>query len=149
MLISGALHEICTEEIKKLCREIDTVTVKGSIQPIRLFTVDLDFESLHEKQDRFLGVDTKTKKKLRDQDKKMLLSKIEDGTKTTWDLYSRDKDFRELRRHYDKMFTKKFNEAYKKYIQGDWATAEDLLTLCLKMNPKDGPSMTLKNFIEE
>jgi len=54
-----------------------------------------------------------------------------------------------LRRHYDKHFTKKFSEAYRKYIQGDWATAEDLLSQCLKMNPKDGPTLTLKGVIEE
>ena len=71
------------------------------------------------------------------------------GRKSTWDLYSRDKDFKELRRHYDRVFTKKFNEAYKKYILGDWATAEDLFAQCLKMNPNDGPTITLKNYIEE
>ena len=79
----------------------------------------------------------------------MLLQKIEDGRKTTWDLFSRDKDFKELRRHYDKHFSKRFGEAYKKYILGDWATAEDLFSQCLKMNPKDGPTITLKNYIEE
>ena len=50
------------------------------------------------------------------------------GRKTTWDLYSRDKDLKELRRHFDRFFNKKFHEAYRKYIQGDWATAEDLFS---------------------
>ena len=66
LLVSGALHDVFTEEIKMLCREIDTVTVKGSLQPVRLFTVDLDFEGLHEKRDRFQGVDLRQKKKIRD-----------------------------------------------------------------------------------
>lgn len=79
----------------------------------------------------------------------MLNRKLESGKKSTWDIYSRDKDFKELRRNYDKMLTKKFGEAYKKYIQGDWATAEDLFSQCLKINPKDGPTLTLKNYIEE
>lgn len=52
LLVSGAMHDIFSDEIKKVCREIDTVTVKGSIVPIRLFTVDIDFENLSEKQDR-------------------------------------------------------------------------------------------------
>jgi class 3 adenylate cyclase len=46
ILISGALHDIFSEDIRPLCREIDTVTVKGSAQPIRLYTIDLDFEGL-------------------------------------------------------------------------------------------------------
>lgn len=78
----------------------------------------------------------KDKKKVKDREKKDLLHKIfESQRKTTWDLFSRDKDFKELRRHYDRVFTKKFNEAYKKYISGDWATAEDLFSQCLKMHP--------------
>lgn len=91
----------------------------------------------------------KEKKATRDQEKKTLLKKMFSGQKSTWDMYSRDKDFKELRRNYDRMFTKKFGEAYTKYIKGDWATAEDLLAQCLKMNPNDGPTMTLKGFIEE
>lgn len=50
ILISGALHDIFTENIKLLCREIDSVTVKGSIQPVRLFTVDVDFNGLRHKK---------------------------------------------------------------------------------------------------
>jgi class 3 adenylate cyclase len=46
LLISGALHDIFTDHIKLLCREVDTVTVKGSIQPVRLLTVDVDFDNL-------------------------------------------------------------------------------------------------------
>lgn len=76
-------------------------------------------------------------------------SLFDGGRQRTWDIYSKDNDFKELRRHYDKYFNRKFNEAYKKYISGDWATAEDLFSQCLKMNPNDGPTITLKNYIEE
>lgn len=129
LLISGALHDIFTDDIKLLCREIDTVTVKGSIQPVRFFTVDMDFEGLSSKKDRMTGKAIKEKRQIRDKEKKLIMSKLfSGGRKTTWDLYSRDKDFKELRRHYDRVFTKKFNEAYRKYISGDWATAEDLFS---------------------
>lgn len=30
LLVSGAIVEILTDDIKNLCREVDTVTVKGS-----------------------------------------------------------------------------------------------------------------------
>lgn len=59
LLISGPLHDIFTDQIKMMCREIDTVTVKGSIQPVRLFTVDIDFENLSEKRDRFMDLPIK------------------------------------------------------------------------------------------
>ena len=71
------------------------------------------------------------------------------GKKTTWDIYARDKDFKELRQNFNKNLHKKFGEAYKKFIAGDWATAEDLFSQCLKLSPTDGPTLTLKNYIEE
>ena len=95
---------------------------------MRLFTVDMYFEEMREKPDRFQGMSIKEKKSLRDAEKKRLNLSLESGKKTTWDIYSRDKDFKELRKKYDRHFNKKFGEAYKKYISGDWATAEDLLT---------------------
>lgn len=41
LLISGNLHETLNPRIQNYCREIDIVTLKGSIKPIKLFTVDL------------------------------------------------------------------------------------------------------------
>lgn len=79
LLISGALHDIFTDNIKLLCREIDTVTVKGSIMPIKLFTVDINFDNLNSKTDRFAAMSIKEKKTLRDKEKKLLLSKIDNG----------------------------------------------------------------------
>ncbi len=65
---------------------------------------------------------------MRAQEKKDLHRKLDKGRRTTWDIFSRDKDFEELRRGYDNTLHKKFSEAYKKYIAGDWATAEDLFS---------------------
>jgi len=42
ILVSGDLVAVMNKEIRKLLREIDTVTVKGSIKPMRLFTIDVD-----------------------------------------------------------------------------------------------------------
>jgi class 3 adenylate cyclase len=41
LLISGDLHDIMSDEMQLICREIDTVTVKGSIKTMRLFTIDI------------------------------------------------------------------------------------------------------------
>lgn len=108
VLISGILHGIFSDEIKNVCREIDRVTVKGSIQPIKLFTVDMDINNLEEKPDRFSSMAVREKKAQRDAEKRSILDKIFSGRKNTWDLYSKDKDFMELRRNFDKNFTKKF-----------------------------------------
>lgn len=76
MLLSGELHDVLSDDIKKICREIDTVTVKGSKQPMRLLTVDIDTDNLAEKKDPSLSLDLNQKKKHRDHQKKEFLEKI-------------------------------------------------------------------------
>lgn len=44
MLISGALRDVCTKETQKNMRHIDRVTVKGSIEPMDIYTVDVSLE---------------------------------------------------------------------------------------------------------
>mmetsp|Transcript_43369 Transcript_43369/g.41792 ORF Transcript_43369/g.41792 Transcript_43369/m.41792 type:complete len:217 (+) Transcript_43369:2106-2756(+) len=108
LLVSGSLYDIFTPEIQNLCREIDCVTVKGSKQPMRLFTVDLDFDNLEEQDDKFSNLPIKEKKKEREIEKKALRSKLDKGRFTTWDMYQRDRDFQELRANFDKHLHKKF-----------------------------------------
>jgi len=148
ILVSGPFATLLSAPIKKYLREIDNVTVKGSVLPITLNTVDVDFNGLEEIADRFQNMMVKEKKSIRDQEKKQLLTKVERGWKTTLQVWSQDAEFKELRRNYDPMFVKKFNEAYLKYREGDWATAEDIFSQCLKINPSDGPTKNLKLYIE-
>ena len=51
LLVSDHIHAMFSDEIKMLCREIDRVTVKGSIMPVTLYTVDIDTDQLKEKKD--------------------------------------------------------------------------------------------------
>lgn len=51
LLISSDLQSYFTPELKKYCRYIDRVTVKGSIRPIGLYTVDMDVDNLPVKKE--------------------------------------------------------------------------------------------------
>lgn len=46
LLISEDLYNMLTPKMKKFCRNIDRVTVKGSAKPIRLYTIDLRLENI-------------------------------------------------------------------------------------------------------
>jgi len=41
LLVSGHLRDILSYPMQEIMREIDTVTVKGSIKPMRLYTVTI------------------------------------------------------------------------------------------------------------
>lgn len=45
-LISEDLYELLTEDMKSYFRNIDRVTVKGSEKPIKLYTIDLNYDRI-------------------------------------------------------------------------------------------------------
>lgn len=66
LLFSHQLKKILSDEMQKCCREIDTVTVKGSIKPMRLYTIDIDITHLEPSKDPMSNKRLKDKKALRD-----------------------------------------------------------------------------------
>ena len=101
LLVSGDFYEVLTKDVKNLCREIDTVTVKGSIRPVRLFTVDVEVDDLSETRDRFARLPMKMKKREYERERVDMWSKLDRGRKSTMQVISGDKDFMEIRRHHN------------------------------------------------
>ena len=149
LLVSGDFYEVLTKDVKNICREIDTVTVKGSIRPIRLFTVDVDVEDLAETRDRFARLPMKMKKREYERERADMWSKLDRGRKTSMQMISADKDFMEIRRHHNLDFANQFAKAYQLYKKGDFPEAHKELKVGLEMAPKDGPSHTLVEIIED
>ena len=85
-------------------REIDTVTVKGSIKPMRLFTIDMQTDDLQRVDDPMGGLSIKEKKQIRDQMKSDLIKRLYSGDVTTWDEFNADHDFNELRKKVDENY---------------------------------------------
>jgi class 3 adenylate cyclase len=50
ILVSGDHYKILSSQVKSYCRHIDTVTVKGSNQPMSLYTTDFEVNTLTPKQ---------------------------------------------------------------------------------------------------
>ena len=101
LLASGDFYEVLTKEVKNLCREIDRVTVKGSIKPIRLFTVDVETDHLDELRDRFARLPNKMKKREHERERNDLWNKLDRGKKTSMQIIASDKEFAEIRRHHN------------------------------------------------
>lgn len=69
------------------------------------------------------------------------------GETTTWDEFQKDKDIYELRKNVDQKYERRFAEAYKQYIHGDWAHAGATIQKLLEQRPKDGPVASLHRII--
>ena len=70
--------------MQDICREIDTVTVKGSIKPMRLFTIDIDIDNLLPQGDPMGDKDISVKKKLRDGMRAKMFAAFYKGEITTF-----------------------------------------------------------------
>jgi hypothetical protein len=64
------MYYVLTPEVRQICREIDRITVKGSNQPIRIYTVDIEVSGLEETNDRFNKYTIKEKKRNYEKEKK-------------------------------------------------------------------------------
>ena len=82
-------------------REIDTVTVVGSIYPMRLFTVDIQTDDMEPSEDPLAEVPIREKKAIRDEMRRRLHEQLYRGETTTWDEFQKDKDIYELRKNVD------------------------------------------------
>lgn len=107
--------------MQKCCREIDTVTVRGSIKPLRLFTIDIDVDGLERTKDPMVNKKLKEKKFMRDQMRHKMFKRLYTQEKTTWEEFNNDHEFIELRQNVDENFETLFRASYKLYIEGNWA----------------------------
>jgi len=89
-----------SDEMQKCCREIDTVTVKGSIKPMRLFTIDIDVTDLDHTKDPMVNKKLKDKKFLRDQMRLKMFKQLYSQERTTWQEFNADHEFIELRKNF-------------------------------------------------
>jgi len=105
ILVSGQFKMCLSKKVAVYLREIDRVTVKGSTIPIKLFTVDVDYENLEEQPDRYATMLVKEKKQMRDDEKKKILGQINLNYKKTHEVWSKDSDFQEMRKSHNKAFS--------------------------------------------
>ena len=104
ILVSGELVTVMTKDVKKFMREVDTITVKGSAKPIKLFTVDVQTEDFAEVTDRVRKLQLKDKKRFVDRERFVLWEGLKRRAMTTINVFRNDSDFSALRKNVDRGF---------------------------------------------
>ena len=130
MLISGDVVQLMTPINRNLMRLIDRVTVKGSIEPIDLYTLDIstqhfiDQNSQNKLEEHTLT--TLEKKKLKmfaHKNREAILTNIEAGKSVTERIFTNDKDFEKMREPYSESFMQEWGRGYDLYLKGEWQEA--------------------------
>jgi class 3 adenylate cyclase len=131
LLLSGDVYDLLTIPIQKLCRHIDTVEVKGSKIPLRIYTIDVNLNLKPSRKFYFNSV--KERQRIYAYKKASLFSDIlEYGNITNFILGK--KSFKELlKTNIPKDFYKFHSKAMSEYIHGDWPAAKENFEKCLEM----------------
>ena len=156
ILISGNVFDFLSSELQDMCREIDRVTVKGSLNPIRLFTIDVNLNKPKninqiKRKKETLTANDKIKKFL---EKKILYKNYYDKCETLTDLNFRTGFFlKNLSSIFeDRMsdsFYEKFGYGFEKYIEGKWFDAVKYFKKCQQINSDDTPTKILIEYMGE
>ena len=148
ILISGELYNLCSPRIKKICRFIDKVAVKGSTNPIKLYTIDVNIFNLP------IDIAKKNVSAKKRYERLLRIKNIihlegqKEGDLVKYVLNS--KYFRRLlfiKRN--KNFKVTFDKVIENYISGDWKAAKVLLEKCHRLDSRDGPTRTIYNYIQD
>lgn len=147
LLVSNELIECCSRRVQRFCREIDRVTVKGSLKPLGLFTLDLDVSLLEKKNNKGLSKeDIRLKHKFR---KENILEQFfkENGLKASM-FFEYDESLNKITQNSFGVWRNFFFQGFEKYISGNWSESNGFFTQILNLNPLDGPTTTLLNYIK-
>jgi class 3 adenylate cyclase len=147
ILISGELFNQCSEDIQVICRLIDVVAVKGSIKPIQMYTIDVNLSKLpKDNKKKNPNVKKRIEKLLREKE---YLHAEGKRTGNFIEYILNTPPFKRLLSPFrPKLFNDTFKDAIDNYISGDWQQSGNLLEKCMEIDPQDGPTKTIYEYIK-
>lgn len=122
LLLSNELVDCMSKKAQKICRQIDCVTVKGSIKPIGLYTVDMNQNNIKPKVKEGKTI----KKTVAEKNEKTKIMKdifsefIKENTTEKANLlfFEDDEDLPLMLEDSESRFREVFDEGFRFYIDG-------------------------------
>ncbi len=149
LLISGPLYNLFSKDMKHICRFIDCVYVKGSEQPLDLYTVDVNLNITPQKNKNIVILSNKDKRK-RYADKKDAFQREVELMKSAARLVLQKSSYLEmLETGRNEEFYSIWDEGIAFYKKGDFRNAGNKFKKCLELNKNDGPAKTLLAYFEK
>jgi hypothetical protein len=150
LLMSHAVADMCSKELRAEFRLIDKVVIQGSKYPIELHSVDLDYSALAVDTEIWKRPVWNSRERFRSR---QILEECKDGlwreSVTMASMFQSSPDIQIMRRRYTVEFMQLFYMGYQNYSQGEWPTAQRMLLLTNTiLGCQDGPSGALLRFME-
>ena len=153
ILFSGEFYDLLSDFMKRKCRKIDIVTLKGSEKTVSLYTVDIN-KNIHpgkiiSKKDRMTLTERRSYYALKK--KKLWHKYINQKPKLTLgeSYLKQSKGLRQLLKPTKSdMFYTCFEDGFNDYIDGEWKEAAQFLEKARYLDKSDGPTKTILSYIK-
>ena len=129
------------DEIQFYMRHVDTVMLKGTAEPVRLYTFDLDPTELP--MSVHMGNPTEAVVK-----KEMVKQAFAGSYFTVHELFTKSQKIARMRTAFTSEFVSIHQLAVNHYIEGRWKQAQDSFYQCLDILPQDGPTLAVLRYME-
>jgi class 3 adenylate cyclase len=151
LLISHPVYNCLSNRTKAYCRQIDRVTLKGSEEPIGLYTIDIDAENVVRRPSLGSAPALTLGSKLGVKDMENLSPHELKNLYLQEDFYFNIETLvPKVKQHSlrDDNFDGAFRKAIKSYLDGKWNQAYEQLQNCLLLRPNDGPTQNILEYIK-
>lgn len=130
------------DEIKLYMRHVDTVILKGTAEPVRLYTFDLDPTELLMSAHTANPTEVVVKRA-------MVKQAFAGSYFTVHELFTKSQKITLMRSAFTSEFVRIHQLAVNHYIEGRWKQARDAFYQCLDRLPKDGPTLAILLYMEQ
>lgn len=149
ILISGKLYNLFTDDMKSVCRYVDCVLVKGSSEPIDLYTIDINYDVTPQKKEKIKIIETHEEKEKILKEKKIMIESLIEEYGSISPIILEKKSYWELIDEKSEIFYDAWENAMRQYKKGKWEEAKKYFEKCLEEDSEDGPSNTLYSYIKK
>jgi len=139
LLFTGEFTSLLSTSVQRRCRQIDCVTVKGSVNPVKLYTFDVRINNVETP-----GKDVNLHRAFEDE-----TFSIEEYS----DEFEQHPDILKMREGISSAFLSEFSRGFTHYLAGEWSQARDILqhtrttVNAIDEEVVDGPSESLLEFM--
>ena len=134
--------------MKEVCRYVDCVRVKGSSEPIDLYTIDINYNVTHQSREKIGIVKSLEEKEKYFKEKKLMVEDLIEEYGSITPIILEKNSYLELIEEKSDIFYQAWENAIKSYKEGDWGKAKQYFEECLRDDSDDGPANTLYNYIK-
>mmetsp|Transcript_68159 Transcript_68159/g.124354 ORF Transcript_68159/g.124354 Transcript_68159/m.124354 type:complete len:966 (+) Transcript_68159:3-2900(+) len=153
IVIAQPVVDLCSDNMASKLRLFENAIITGSVRPIQLYSMDLDYLQVTIDESRPLKLTWNSRQRFKAR------QYLETEKSSKWhedveivNMFDNDPVINMMRWRYTVEFFQLFNMGYQNYSQGEWAAARRWLEhtkLMLGNNIEDGPSSAILRFMQE